>query len=62
MGIWFSGNHLPKKSPSMRVWVRSSGSLKYTCVCEFRLEFLSYLKKKRKKKSCGNKYNNSLSK
>ena len=29
---------------SMRVWVQSPGSLNI-CVCEFRLEFLSYLKK-----------------
>ena len=31
----------------MRVWVRSPGSSNI-CVCEFRLEFLLYLKKKKK--------------
>ena len=33
----------------MRVWVQSPGSSNIH-VCEFRLEFLSYLKKKKKKK------------
>ena len=32
LGIRPSGNPLPKKPPSMRVWVRSPGSSKYTCV------------------------------
>jgi hypothetical protein len=33
LGIWPSGNSLPKKpDPSMRVWVRSPGSSKYMCV------------------------------
>jgi hypothetical protein len=27
-----SGNPFPKKPPSMRVWVRSLGFSKYTCV------------------------------
>ena len=35
---------LPKKPYlSMRVWVRSTIFSKYTCVCEFILEFLSYI-------------------
>jgi hypothetical protein len=33
----------------MRVWVQSPGSSNIR-VCEFRLEFLSYLKKKKKKR------------
>ena len=39
---------LPKKlHSSIRVWVQSPGSSNI-CVCEFILEFLSYLKKKKK--------------
>jgi hypothetical protein len=42
---------LPKKPHSfMRVWVQSSGSSNIR-VCEFRLEFLSYIIKKKKKKT-----------
>jgi hypothetical protein len=41
---------LPKKPySSMRVWVQSPRSSNIH-VCEFRLEFLSYIKKKKKKK------------
>jgi hypothetical protein len=38
-----SDDPLPKKPPFMRVWVRSPETSKYTCMCKFRLEFLSYL-------------------
>ena len=47
LGIRPSGNPFPKKPPSMRVWVRSP-DLQNICLCEFRLEFLSYFKKKKK--------------
>ena len=45
-----NGNLLSKKPPFMRVWVQSP-DLQNIHVYEFRLEFLSYLKKKKKKKN-----------
>ena len=39
-----------KSHSSMRIWVQSPRSLKYTCVsvCEFRLKFQSYIYIKKK--------------
>ena len=49
LSIRSSGNPFPQKASLFYVDVGSIPAIPKTHVCEFRLEFLSYIKKKRKK-------------